>query len=539
MYITAIRSPILFIRPVQHLHRLIMRMSPLANQLLLRLLQREQATFKSMVELISRVIDLDFQEVSAGSGQIRLTTANTWLGGYADYPNTGSYQRLVISDDVTDLGVNGASFMSILWHEFGHTLGLEHPGNYRGGGGSSNAPYLDPTLDTSLLSIMSYNDVNLMYLDVSQASFAPLDLKTLLNIYGPSKNTDGINYIFDNTYTGNSNKHFGQTFVGNDNIINMDDSSVFWAWATNGIDTIDVSNYYRNGVNVHYDIGVYVDTGIGAIYLPHDGSDKTAENGSPHAVEIYDYSNGTIELASENNFSNIRIYQSDHSLAIENVILTDESDSIIIGDLIKNIYAGGGNDVLTGFSDGIILDGGTGNDIWTINDSLSNYISKQTASGFTLANAANESVSYLGIDKVTFTDGNLILDALPSVATTQAYRLYKTAFDREPDFEGLGYWINEMDTGFTLNDVASSFIASVEFKSLYGNTPSNTDFVRLLYNNVLDRDPDEEGYAYWLNDMDNGLSKEGVLISFSESSENQANVIDLIAHGIGYQEWIV
>jgi hypothetical protein len=386
---------------------------------------------------------------------------------------------------------------------------------------------------------MSYNDVNLMYLDVSQASFAPLDLKTLLNIYGPSKNTDGINYIFDNTYTGNSNKHFGQTFVGNDNIINMDDSSVFWAWATNGIDTIDVSNYYRNGVNVHYDIGVYVDTGIGAIYLPHDGSDKTAENGSPHAVEIYDYSNGTIELASENNFSNIRIYQSDHSLAIENVILTDESDSIIIGDLIKNIYAGGGNDVLTGFSDGIILDGGTGNDIWTINDSLSNYISKQTASGFTLANAANESVSYLGIDKVTFTDGNLILDALPSVATTQAYRLYKTAFDREPDFEGLGYWINEMDTGFTLNDVASSFIASVEFKSLYGNTPSNTDFVRLLYNNVLDRDPDEEGYAYWLNDMDNGLSKEGVLISFSESSENQANVIDLIAHGIGYQEWIV
>lgn len=63
--------------------------------------------------------------------------------------------------------------------------------------------------------------------------------------------------------------------------------------------------------------------------------------------------------------------------------------------------------------------------------------------------------------------------------------------------------------------------------------------MRLLYNNVLDRDPDEEGYAYWLNDMDNGLSKEGVLISFSESSENQANVIDLIAHGIGYQEWIV
>jgi hypothetical protein len=50
-----------------------------------------------------------------------------------------------------------------------------------------------------------------------------------------------------------------------------------------------------------------------------------------------------------------------------------------------------------------------------------------------------------------------------------------------------------MNVGSPLNDVTSSFIANTEFKSLYGNRPSNTDFVRLLYNNVLDRDLDRRG----------------------------------------------
>ena len=63
--------------------------------------------------------------------------------------------------------------------------------------------------------------------------------------------------------------------------------------------------------------------------------------------------------------------------------------------------------------------------------------------------------------------------------------------------------------------------------------------MRLLYNNVLDREPDAAGFAYWLKDMSNGFSNESALISFSESAENQANVIDLIAHGIEYQEWII
>jgi hypothetical protein len=119
----------------------------------------------------------------------------------------------------------------------------------------------------------------------------------------------------------------------------------------------------------------------------------------------------------------------------------------------------------------------------------------------------------------------------------QAYRIYKAAFDRAPDLAGLGYWIDAMDKGAELTSVVGGFIGSNEFQSRYGST-SDTDFIRLLYENVLDRQPDAEGYAYWQDAMSRDLSREGLLINFSESTENKANVADLIANGIEYTSFI-
>jgi hypothetical protein len=120
----------------------------------------------------------------------------------------------------------------------------------------------------------------------------------------------------------------------------------------------------------------------------------------------------------------------------------------------------------------------------------------------------------------------------------EAYRIYKAAFDRAPDMNGLGYWINDMDGGTSLTTVAAGFIASDEFQSRYGAAVNDVDFITLLYANVLDRTPDQQGLDYWVNDMKNGLSRSAVLASFSESTENQRNVSDLIANGIEYAPFI-
>jgi hypothetical protein len=55
----------------------------------------------------------------------------------------------------------------------------------------------------------------------------------------------------------------------------------------------------------------------------------------------------------------------------------------------------------------------------------------------------------------------------------------------------------------------------------------------------LDRPGDEGGRAFWLGHLDDGnLSQEQVLVEFSESVENQSNVIELIANGVDYTPFV-
>ena len=58
-------------------------------------------------------------------------------------------------------------------------------------------------------------------------------------------------------------------------------------------------------------------------------------------------------------------------------------------------------------------------------------------------------------------------------------------------------------------------------------------FVTKLYNNVLGRAPEQGGFDYWVGLLDDQkISKVSTLINFSESDENQLNVIGVIENGI-------
>ena len=82
-------------------------------------------------------------------------------------------------------------------------------------------------------------------------------------------------------------------------------------------------------------------------------------------------------------------------------------------------------------------------------------------------------------------------------------RLYRAFFAREPDLEGVKYWIGQFDDGSDLDDLAYSFSQSDEFRATYGDT-TDADFVRIVYHNVLGRQPDQAGYGYWLNLVTSG-----------------------------------
>ena len=117
-----------------------------------------------------------------------------------------------------------------------------------------------------------------------------------------------------------------------------------------------------------------------------------------------------------------------------------------------------------------------------------------------------------GFDEITgmtleFADQNIdavddikgVFDQITGLNTDSGkmFRLYNAAFARFPDASGLKYWIANFSSGKDdERAVASSFIASSEFKERYGDNVSNATYVETLYVNVLGRDYDQSGYNY-------------------------------------------
>lgn len=208
------------------------------------------------------------------------------------------------------------------------------------------------------------------------------------------------------------------------------------------------------------------------------------------------------------------------------------------------LHGAEGNDVLAGYGGNDLLHGGAGIDTAVFRGGRDQY----ALSGFGMAEsfvsdlragASDGKDRLVEVERLVFADGAIALDTGASGNAGQAYRIYRAAFDREPDQVGLGFWIEMLDRGVTLQTVAGGFTRGTEFAELYGTNPSNAEIVTRLYHNILDREPEQEGYDFWLSVLDNKLTDLGtVLAAFSESPENRLALADVIANGVDYQPFL-
>ncbi len=98
-------------------------------------------------------------------------------------------------------------------------------------------------------------------------------------------------------------------------------------------------------------------------------------------------------------------------------------------------------------------------------------------------------------------------------------RLYVAYFLRAPDFGGLRYWIDTQGSGVSLTRIADAFADSAEFKARYGSLPFG-DFIDQLYRDVLGREPDAGGRAYWLDLLQRKkVTKGSIVVFFTEGQE--------------------
>jgi len=84
--------------------------------------------------------------------------------------------------------------------------------------------------------------------------------------------------------------------------------------------------------------------------------------------------------------------------------------------------------------------------------------------------------------------------------------------------------------------VAAGFVASAEFTTTYGALDDD-GFLTTIYHNILGREADAGGYAFWSHALDIGYTRAQLVAQFSESAENQAQVLGAIAGGIAYEPY--
>ncbi|UGQ44632.1 DUF4214 domain-containing protein [Massilia endophytica] len=211
------------------------------------------------------------------------------------------------------------------------------------------------------------------------------------------------------------------------------------------------------------------------------------------------------------------------------------ANTLYTGDAGKNTLVGAaGNDTFKGNGGNDLIDGGPGMDEAYYSGNLSSYTIKKTAAGLVVTDVRGiDGIDTLGnVETLRFADLNLSFDTkgIPG----QVYRLYQAAFDRVPDQPGLGHWIELMQEGMELREVARQFFGSTEAQARYGVNPSNETLVEAMYANVLHRAPEPAGFSHWLARLQEGLTTADMLVSFSESAENQAALVGVMQNGFAY-----
>lgn len=116
----------------------------------------------------------------------------------------------------------------------------------------------------------------------------------------------------------------------------------------------------------------------------------------------------------------------------------------------------------------------------------------------------------LDLEATDLEQGASRVDLTSALATSEFWtgakldQMYRDVLDRNPDPEGRAYWLSEIGGGLTLQDLGTYFYGSQEYANAAGSTEA---YVTGLYNVLLNRAPDPDGLAYRVGVLGSGEAK--------------------------------
>ncbi|NBC95710.1 MAG: DUF4214 domain-containing protein, partial [Deinococcus-Thermus bacterium] len=192
------------------------------------------------------------------------------------------------------------------------------------------------------------------------------------------------------------------------------------------------------------------------------------------------------------------------------IVGTPDPDDLVGTLGADTIQGAASDDTLTGGAGDDSLDGGAGRDTAVFSGDRSSYTVTLSAGGIAVEDRRADGTgtdAVTGIERFAFGDGDWRAEKFTGVAglSEDAFRefveVYVAYFNRAPDAEGLLFYGTAFAGGTSLAVSAATFLDSEEYGAAYDGL-GNADFATAVYDNVLGRIPDRDGFDFWVGLLD-------------------------------------
>jgi len=300
------------------------------------------------------------------------------------------------------------------------------------------------------------------------------------------------------------------------------------------LDLLPSGTVVADNVTGANDAVITPDAGVDVVFIETSATQQTTLTVTGDTAAIFFQGNGGVDAtigtapaSSATGNSSAAVVPGDE---IERVVVgTAGADVITIADGKNTQVVAGDGDVVnagTGHTIVIAAQGsstvnGGGNTVVQATGDEEDFTVTVTNGVATITNSATGvSVELHDVNLVTLDDGDALVFADNEEEAAVA-NLYHAVLGRNADYSGLEFWYDRVEEGISMQRIAQAFLDSAEYT---GDTQTNAQFLDALYDNLLDRDGDTTGTAFWISQLESGVSRADVLVAFAQASVDGTEV---------------